>query len=960
MVALDGRLLALFELTAERVGESLAPLQLDEERLARVLDRLGLGANPAMALHSAIRLAESDRNGWRTLASSDECLRRLAFLAGASDALPELVVRSAQAREVLCGPLDPLSRDDAHAAAAAALDDGDCAAALARLQRIAMLRIALRDLLGMADTPTVTRELSELAEGIIGAALEHVTDANQSLAVIAMGKLGGRELNYVSDVDLMFVARNADGAAGATRALLDLLGRTTPEGRVYEVDTNLRPEGRDGQLVRSLEGYATYYDRWAKTWEFQALLKARPVAGDPALGQEFTELVTPHVWPERLSDGAVSEIQKMKGVVERSSAVRQAGTRQLKLAPGGLRDIEFAVQLLQLVHGRADASLRTPNTLEGLASLAAGGYIDEGDANLFSDAYQFLRTVEHRLQLRRLRRTHVIPSDATQRRRLARAFGFRDIRAADALTQFDREFARVQGYVRRLHEKLFYRPLLTRFGELTAREQRQLGQGLNEQAARERLAALGFEAPERAVQHLDALVSGTSRLTRVLRTMLPAILPTLAAAPDPDGGLIELRSLCERLKHNPTLLYTLRDAPPSGELLASLLGRSRRIGEWIVRDPDLISRFGDPAALDEPFDAAAIATQIDSLTRRTDHPERVAGAIGRRLRRELVWTAVRDLSGHADVDAVSDHLTTVAAAVLQAATRLATGDSKVRLAVIGLGRFGAGGLGYASDLDVMVVFDPPDARDEALDAVERVISLVSLIAPDAPAFTVDLGLRPEGRDGPLARTLDSYEHYYERWAQSWEFLALTQARVVAGDQELGAQWRERVLPFVYRDPVPAQRLTDVRTMKARVERERAQGGRPGSAIDLKLGAGGLADIEWTVQLLALANGGGDRGLQVPGTRALVDAARESGYLDDRQHQWLTDGWRMLSRLRNTLYLIGERHSHLLRPKAEVRAHAAQVLGFEPPGIQQLEEDLRRTMRRVRTVHEQVFYQANPE
>ncbi|HSK96552.1 MAG TPA: putative nucleotidyltransferase substrate binding domain-containing protein, partial [Euzebyales bacterium] len=353
--------------------------------------------------------------------------------------------------------------------------------------------------------------------------------------------------------------------------------------------------------------------------------------------------------------------------------------------------------------------------------------------------------------------------------------------------------------------------------------------------------------------------------------------------------------------------------------------------------------------------------------------------IGRRLRRELVWTAVRDLAGHAEVDAVSQHLTAVATAVLRAATRLALRDADLRLAVIGLGRFGAGALGYASDLDVLVVFDPPGARDEALATVERLMSLVALIAPDSPAFTVDLGLRPEGRDGPLARTLDSYARYYERWAQSWEFLALTQARVVAGDADLGARWCQLVEPHVYRDPVPEQRLVDVRTMKARVERERAGGGpgaarsggtapgrpggglvgrsgaRPGGDIDLKLGAGGLSDIEWTVQLLALAHGGADRGLRAPGTLQRLDAAAAAGHLDERQHRWLCDGWRTLSRLRNMLYLIGERHSHLLRAKPDVRAHAAQTLGYEAPGIQQLEEDLRRTMRRVRTVHEQVFY-----
>jgi glutamate-ammonia-ligase adenylyltransferase len=954
---------------AERASAYLAPLGLDGDELFAALEQLGLGADPSIALRAAVRLAERDPDGWRDLRETNGGLRRLAFLAGASDTLPDLVVREREARAVLCGDLTPWSVDEVRSQADA-LKEGEGgrraaggrgsvgeggARALVRLQRLGTLRIALRDLLGLADTPTASAELSALADGIIAAALDHVRPHDQAFAIIAMGKLGARELNYVSDVDLMFVASNPGAASSIVKRVLDLLCRVTPDGRAYEIDTNLRPEGRDGPLVRSLEAYAAYYKRWAKTWEFQALLKARAIAGDPELGQRFIELIEPYVWPERLGHGAIAEIQSMKGVVERSAAVRDAGTRQLKLAPGGLRDIEFAVQLLQLVHGRVDATLRSPNTLDGLTALAAGGYIDEGDANLFSDAYQFLRTVEHRLQLRRLRRTHVIPSDNAQRRRLARASGFRDIRAADALEQFDRELARVQGYVRRLHEKLFYRPLLTKFGELTAREQRQLGSGLNEAAARERLVVLGFTAPARAVQHLDALVSGTSRLTRVVRTILPAVLPALAASPDPDGGLVELRTLCERLQHDPTLLQTLRDAPPSGEMLVSLLGRSRRIGGWLVGDPDLISRFGDPSALNEPFDIATFATQVDSLLRRSADPDQVAAGIARRLRRELVWVAIRDLLGNADVEGVTDHLTAIAHVVLDVATRLATPE-RVRLAVIGLGRLGAGELGYASDLDVMVVFDPPDVRDEALSAVDRLLALMGRIAPDAPAFAVDLGLRPEGRDGPLARTLESYERYYERWAQPWEFLALTQARVIAGERDLGAQWWDRVMPYVYVDPPSVQRLTEVRMMKARVERERAGRGRRGeAAIDLKLGAGGLSDIEWTVELLALAHGGADQRLRGAGTRALLAAARAGGHLDDQQHRWMMEGWRRLTGLRNVLYLMGERHSHLLAANTETRARAAQVLGYQAPGIQQLNEDLRRTMRRVRSVHERVFY-----
>jgi glutamate-ammonia-ligase adenylyltransferase len=952
MIDLDGRLLALFGLRSDGAAERLAALCLEGDDLVRVLEQLGLGAHPPTALSAVCDLAERDADAWQALARSDDHLRRLAFLAGASDALPDLVVRSVAARDVLRGDLAAWSYDAVRGQALSALDRAG-ATGLAELQRLGALRVALRDLLAMADTPTATAELSDLAEGIIAAAFDHVTGGDDiGLAVVAMGKLGGRELNYVSDVDLLFVARDATSASAAARSLLDVLGSVTPAGRVYEVDTNLRPEGSDGALVRSITAYERYYTRWAKTWEFQALLKARPIAGDAQLGAEFTRMVEPFVWPERLADGAVTEIQRMKTVVERSAPVRSAGARQLKLAPGGLRDIEFAVQLLQLVHGRADAALRTPNTLDGLAALAAGGYVDDGDANLFSDAYQFLRTIEHRLQLRRMRRTHVVPEDRRDRRRLARAFGFRDIRAADALEQFDREYSRVQGYVRRLHEKLFYRPLLTRFGELTPTEQRQLGHGLDEQAARERLEALGFVAAKRAVTHLDAMVSGTTRLARVLRTTLPAVLPTLASAPDPDGGLIELRSLCERLERDPTLLTTLRDAPPSGELLAMLLGRSRRIGSWLVRDPDLISRLGDPSTLDEPFDLDAVHTQLEALLARTGDAEYRASAIGRRLRRELVWTAIRDLSGHTDVEAVTDHLTGVADAVLDVAVRLAV-DAEVDLAVIGLGRLGAGELGYASDLDVMVAFDPPEARAAALAAVERMVSLVSVIAPTAPAFTIDLGLRPEGRDGPLARTLESYHRYYDRWAQPWEFLALTQARVVAGDADLGRRWMEQVAGRVYEDPASSERLGAVRSMKARVERERARG-RDGE-VDLKLGTGGLSDIEWTVQLLALAHGGRREALRRPGTRAGLAAAADAGYIDERQHGWLLHGWRTLTQLRNVLYLMGERSSHVLRARSDVRAHAAQVLGYDPPGIQRLEEELRRSMRRVRNVHEQVFY-----
>ena len=412
------------------------------------------------------------------------------------------------------------------------------------MQRAGLLRVALRDLLGVIDTPTASRELSDLADGIIAAALDHVhpPDSATRVAVVAMGKLGGRELNYVSDVDVVFVhdGDNND-ALTAAKALLALVGLTTPDGTTYQLDPTLRPEGRDGALSRTLTAYDGYYGRWAEHWEFQALLKARPVGGDPTLGAAFAAMATGHVWSDRLGLEGVDAIQRMKAVVESSRAVRRDGTRQLKLAPGGLRDIEFAAQLLQLVHGKVDATLRGPGTLDALAALAEGGYVDEGDANLFADAYHFLRTVEHRLQLRRLRRTHTVPAEDRERRRLARAVGFRDLATRTALEQFDREYARVQAAVRRLHQQLFYRPLLGRIAGWSPEDRAPIpgpeGQ-LEQAAARRRLEALGFAAPGKALEHLKALGDGVGRSARLLRALLPAMLEQLAESPDPDGGLV--------------------------------------------------------------------------------------------------------------------------------------------------------------------------------------------------------------------------------------------------------------------------------------------------------------------------------------------------------------------------------------------------------------------------------------
>jgi glutamate-ammonia-ligase adenylyltransferase len=965
------------------------------EDAGEVIRALAASPNSALALRGLARLAEGSPEGWSRLLGGDGLVTRASTVAGASDALADLLAGSPEAVEVLVGDLAAHDAEAVALEAAEVLVDVDggedeeaaAAQALASYQRRGLLRIAVRDLLGHADTPEVAAELASLAAGILEAALEHVVDdaADARLAVIGMGKLGGRELNYISDVDVLFVAEGDWSAATKTaERLLRLLGRHTPAGQTYEIDTNLRPEGRDGNLVRSLESYRAYYERWAKTWEFQALLKARPVAGDAEVGRAFAELVEPFVYPDRLEGAKVAEIQKMKGVVEHSKPVQRDGSRQLKLAPGGLRDIEFAVQLLQLVHGRHDSALRSPNTLEALAALAEGGYVDDGDAHLFADAYRFLRTVEHRIQLVRLRRSHTVPSDDLERARIARSAGFRDIRAATALLQFDKEYARVQGYTRRLHEKLFYRPLLERFAEVGAAEQ-VAGEGLGAESAHERLAALGFTDPRGALRHLEALADGVSRRARLFRTLLPAMLPTLADAPDPDGGLADFRSLADKLGDAPAFLRTLRDNPPVAQLLATVLGASRVVGRWLERQPEVVSSLADLSQLQQPLDVEAYRRLSQGLLRRNDDLERAGGSLRRMKRREVARIAVRDLMGYADVEAVGRELSGVAEACLGAATALVQPQGR-RMAVIALGKLGGGELGYASDLDVILVAGE-GSTDPHIEAAEQLLKLLGGITPEGQAFQVDLNLRPEGKNGPLVRTLDSYRSYYDRWAEPWELQALTLARPVAGDIELGEAFMELVTPIVYPARAPAERLQAVRQMKARVERERGAGGRqpsrtgpprlrprtagprtwglstgdargrPGDRVDLKLGPGGLSDVEWTVQLLALQHGGERSSLRTPGTLRGLAALEQEGLLGERDARWLREGHRLLSAIRNGLYLMGERDSSTLVPGNITHDRLARLLGYEHPGGQQLSEDLGRAMRRVRKVHERAFYDA---
>ncbi|HEV3402169.1 MAG TPA: bifunctional [glutamine synthetase] adenylyltransferase/[glutamine synthetase]-adenylyl-L-tyrosine phosphorylase, partial [Acidimicrobiales bacterium] len=784
-----------------------------------------------------------------------------------------------------------------------------------------LLRIAARDLTGVDDLPDVGRALATMAGHVFDGACA-IAGAD-GLTVVGMGKLGGSELNYASDVDVMFVAEDPAGGERVARAVLDVARAC------FRVDVDLRPEGRDGPLVRSLESYEAYWDRWAETWEFQALLKARPIAGDADLGDAFLAAAEKRLWTKPFTAEDLRAVRVMKARAEGELARRGLTDREIKRGRGGIRDIEFAVQLLQLVHGRHDPALRSPNTLEALAELGTAGYVDGGDARHLDHAYRLLRTVEHRLQLVQEQQVHALPTDPAAMSRLARVMGYRDSSESTAGEQLAGYLRRQQATVRSIHEHLFFRPLLDALSARPSPEAAAGAEGapavaLSAEAVETRLAAFGFTDARRTHQALAELTRGLTRSSRLMQQMLPLLLEWLSESPDPDLGLLGLRVLTTGEHRAGELAVAFRESPEAARRLCVLVGTSRRLTQTLEHHPDLIPALGTPEALAPRTADAMLEGATTALAWRMDTNERQRG-LERFRRREELRIAACDLleltpSEEEPVVVTGAGLTTLAEACVQAA--LTTLEPPLPFAVVAMGRFGGAELSYASDLDVLFVYDGSTNEDFAMaeKTAEALLAFLSGQTPANRVYPVDADLRPEGKDGPLARSLEGYRAYYERWAQVWERQALLRARSVAGDAELGRRFLDLVEPHVWRDPFPEEDVREIRRMKARIERERIPAGED-PQFHLKLGRGSLSDVEFTAQLLQLRH-------RVPatGTMAALDALETAGALAPDDRSVLGEAYRFCERTRNRWFLVKGAPDDALPRTPENLARLARSLG----------------------------------
>ena len=996
------RLTRLSFVDGARAGELLAGPTLGwwdpirnapvDDRAAVIIAALGRTADPDAALAALADLASTPDGAElrAALATSGELRGRLLSLLGVSLELGQHLRAHPTDWRALLGDYDAAGIS-ARLAAAVGADAGRpvtgtsgararitgsaAVGALRDAYRRELVAIAGRDLTGELDLMEVTEALADLAGHTLQAALavaaaelpESATPCR--LAIVAMGKAGGRELNYVSDVDVIFVGEPVDADSTDTeRALVTAAKLASDTMRIcravaWEVDVALRPEGKDGPLVRTLASHQAYYRRWASTWEFQALLKARPVAGDLELGAGYREAMAPLVWVAAERPDFVADVRGMRRRVVEHIPVAIA-EREIKLGRGGLRDVEFAVQLLQLVHGRGDESLRVAGTLPALDALRDGGYVGRDDAMSLIDAYRFLRAVEHRLQLRRLRRTHLVPDQAAALNWLGLALGFRPDQRGDARAVFEAEWALHAREVRRLHEKLFYRPLL----EAVARVPSE-GLRLTPTEAGRRLAALGFADPDAALRHIESLTSGLSRRAVLQKTLLPVLLSDFADAPDPDGGLLAYRRVSDELGSTPWYLRLLRDEGAVASRLAYLLGTSRYVARMLGRAPEALQLLADDAQLAPRGRPEIEAAMAESAARQPEPTGAVAVVRGVR-RQELLRIAFADLLGLQDVADVCQAISATTEATLEVALQVAkrsvaeemgAAQLPVGFAVIAMGRLGGAETSYGSDADVMFVFEPVDGAEErdariAHEIAGRLQALLGSPSSSDPPMGVDAGLRPEGRNGPLVRSLASYAQYYERWSSAWEAQALLRARFGAGDADLGARFIAMIDPVRY----PAGGLsladrTEIRRLKGRVDSERLPRGAD-PTTHTKLGRGGLADVEWTIQLLQLAHGDRVAGLRTTRTLDALAAATDAQLLTPEQADALAASWRLATHVRNALMLVRDKAEDQLPHQGVALVAVGRAMGY-PPGFDpgQLLDDYRRTARRARRVVEEIFY-----
>jgi glutamate-ammonia-ligase adenylyltransferase len=989
-----GALANLHALTPDPVdAELLEPL------LPRLLKEMSEAPDPDMALNNLERLAAQGERAalFRLLGSHPGAVHLVAKLGGTSQFLADTLRRRPTLLPWLLEPgtmrqwlADEL---EAELEQSARVFDRPEARwnALRRFKYRQLLRIGCRDILGDADLTVTTEELSRMADVCLSAAwrwaeadLRHRYGAPAGqdgtpagLAVIGMGKLGGDELNYSSDIDLVFVygddgetsggsegsVPNGDYFARGARAIVEALESVTDEGYAFRVDLRLRPEGRMGGVILSLEGYRAYLAERAELWERQALIKARFCAGDAGVAARFFDIVRPFVFRPGVEPDIVAGVRGMKAQIDASLRAKGVERRHVKLGVGGIREVEFLVQALQLLYSGDDPWLRERNSLRAIFRLTERGYLPQSLGRFLGEALRFLRTVEHRLQIVDEFQIHTLPKEPAALARLARRLGSTEAPAA-ARRGFETEYRRV---TRGVHEAF------TGFFAGSP-ETREPAPRIPTYTA---LKATGFADPDRARQNLRLVLEGRPLvpyalpLRRALRAIFPVLLEALWQSPDPDEALNQFERFVAAAGPRTAYLELLAERPDLLADLVKLCARGELLTQLLVTQPELLNGLADPATFAAPRRRADFRRALGpALGGRLALPERMDRL--RRLKQaEELGITWRMLLGVTDAERFSREMTALAEAALAAAWLMALGETAetfgaprdaagrmITACVIGLGKFGGRELSTGSDLDLFVVYGGAGETDgtervEAHVFYDRAVEALSSILGDVTAagvvVPVDLRLRPGSKGSGFASSVEAVGQYYREWADPWERQTLTRARLCCGDPRLGRVVRREIHALVYGPDAPPPDLKEMRLLRARMEKE--LGKETPGRLHVKFGRGGLVDVEFITQAIQMTHGKLIPAIRSPHTVTALSEIGRAGLLRADEAEALAGHYRFLRRVSADLRLFGARPADTLEPAGLMPARLAKSLGF--PSRKELLEEYKRRTALVRALYDRV-------
>ena len=977
-----------------------------KELIPQLIALAGLSPNPDLALIHLERVISAYETGDGSIIPAlrkEENLRALIITCATSPALVNIMIRDTEALVLLLQDEGLTGKKDEEEMTYGlrqqvrnALKFTELCSSLRRYRNREILRIGMRDLSGMASLEDTMTELSSLASACLQVAYEYIlamlieqygspryTDIDgqekeSQFVILGLGKLGGRELNFSSDIDLIYLYSSDKGetSGGPARAgqsparlslpqfytrLAELITRAISEpmeeGLVFRVDLRLRPEGSKGNLSNSLRSAEIYYESWGRPWERAALLKARPVAGNKALGDCFLEIVQPFIYRKYLDYTMIEEIREMKEEIDRRAAREELRGKNIKLGAGGIREIEFFIQAIQLINSGKDPAIRESNTLKALVKLRDRKYLQNDEYHALEQAYKFLRQVEHKIQIVYSRQTHLLPRNPHEIFRLARRVGYKD--SESFLADLENHTQQVKD----IYSRLFYGPTQEIEEGFKADISELLRDDLPKEEILARLLDCGFKDPVGAQGRLRLLREGppfvhfSARANRLLRRVSPIILQELIGAPDPDAALINLEGFLSTIGARTTFLSLLAENPPVVKLLVRLFGGSDYLARLFIHHPELLDSLVRADAAEINKSRLTMAQELEEALQGLKNYEDKLDELRRFKNGETLRLGMAALAGELDRCEESRQITNLAEVCLQKAYDISTQELEkkygypfyktaqdrtrpAQLTIIGLGRLGDREMSYNSDLDIIFIYShegeamsnqgPTISNHELfVKLAQKIITTLSCLTKEGYVFKVDTRLRPSGNAGPLVSSLQAFQLYHEERAQVWERQVLLKSRWVAGDKKLGARVLKLIHSSIYQRPLSIQEIQDVHRLRMRMEDELAQ--ETDTKFNLKLGQGGIIDIQFIVQLLQLGYGYANRQIRERDTGRALKKLYNRGMLPEKDYSALVEAWEFLTEIESKIRIAQDRSLDTLMDD-EVQLEAlAKRLAYSYPG-----------------------------